>query len=411
VTAEELRRCAARPTPVRHHHPLGRLVVVVALALVGACSDDGEPVITAGDDPPTEPSDVRSALAIPRCDEFESLSGAPVVDGPLSPDAEVALAQQERAEYGVPSDEASTSAALAAGPSPELGWPMTSEEEAAFMAFNSGAAPTLAQQRYESEPWFAGTWIDNAGRTAVLATTDDVATVQALVDADMGPGVVRVVAAERSTPELDAVRSRVSAWAEEHMDVVVGHGVPTDRNVVDVGLRVLDPAVVADLAAAVGTDGVCVEGTEPADVIPEGPQPERGEGWRLLADEPGAGVPYDTGFAGTAEELAALWNEIGLAGEPPSIDFVEEVVVWFGPAVSGSCSDIRLDDVVLDGAELRPEIVLPGGSRGCTDDANPHAYVVTYERARLPERFTISVAPNDTCCPEATTAVDLGSYD
>ena len=48
--------------------------------------------------------------------------------------------------------------------------------------------------------------------------------------------------------------------------------------------------------------------------------------------------------------------------------------------------------------------------RGCTDDANPHAYVVAVERARLPERFTISVRPDgvsEECCPESETEVEL----
>ena len=181
------------------------------------------------------------------------------------------------------------------------------------------------------------------------------------------------------------------------------------QNIVPVDLEVLDPEVVAGLAAAVPTGTVCVTGADPADVVPEGPQPEAGDGWRLLADEPGIGMAYATGAATDQAGYDALWAEIGLPGDPPAVDFATEVVLWFGPAVSGSCDEIRLDDVDLDEetATVRPEIVLIGGNRSCTDDANPHAYVVAYERSRLPQRFTVTVAPNDQCCPEATTEVEL----
>ena len=170
------------------------------------------------------------------------------------------------------------------------------------------------------------------------------------------------------------------------------------------------PELVAAIAEAVPADTVCVEGAEPSDVVPDGPQPQSGDGWRLLADEPGKGLPYATGFADDSAELANLWATVGLEGPIPEIDFAEEAVAWFGPAVSGSCSDIRLDDVVFDAATavLSPVIVQPGGARACTSDANPHAYIVALDRSRLPNRFTVSIgAPNEECCPEGTTQVDL----
>lgn len=410
MTAGEPHRPRRRPKPVLRRRDAAALLALVVV--LGACGGDDEPVATdaGATSTTTAAAPADGELAIVRCDDVPSLSGEPVVDGPISPDEDVAAAQQERAGYGVPSDEASTVAAIADGPSPELGFALTAEEEADFIAAQETTSATAQalQERYASDPGYAGTWLDNARRVGVLATTDDVAALQAEVDADLGPGAALVVAAERTEAELAALQSAVTAWIEDHLDRSGGSGQRTDRGVVSVFLDVLDPALVADLAATVGPDGLCVEGADPADVIPEGPQPQSGAGWRLLADAPGVGAAYDTGFAGSPGELAALWTEIGLDGDPPAIDFSQEVVVWFGPAVSGSCDDVRMDDVVLDGDVLRPEIVLPGGARACTDDANPHAYVIAYERARLPERFTVTVAPNDTCCPEATTEVELG---
>ena len=44
-------------------------------------------------------------------------------------------------------------------------------------------------------------------------------------------------------------------------------------------------------------------------------------------------------------------------------------------------------------AELKPlrSFVLPGGSRSCESDANPHAYVVALDRDGLPPRFTVEL--------------------
>ena len=120
-----------------------------------------------------------------------------------------------------------------------------------------------------------------------------------------------------------------------------------------------------------------------------------------------SGGTYESSFGETFDVTSGFTVELKISSNG-SYYFAH-----FAEGASVSCASVSYFDqsvgsVVLDGDVLRPEIVLPGGSRSCTDDANPHAYVIAYERARLPERFTISVAPNDTCCPEATTEVELG---
>jgi hypothetical protein len=86
--------------------------------------------------------------------------------------------------------------------------------------------------------------------------------------------------------------------------------------------------------------------------------------------------------------------------------------VWFG-AVYGSSCPIRLDDVVVDTGQERAVVhavtVVPGGTGACTDDANPHSYVIALERDRLPAGpFAIQLGPTDPPAgvPEERTVVD-----
>lgn len=403
---------------------MGRAVLVVAALLAACTGDDGEP-LTVGDEAPTAGVATTgtsggddTALAVPRCDDVPRLDAAPV-DGPLSDDPEVAAWQQQRADYGLPSDEASTRAAAASPRSPDAasyGNAITDEEAVAFEADNSrlgDLAGPLQGELIDVEPTFAGLWIDNGRRQVTAAFTEGVAARQAEYDERFGPGVVRVIEVERSSAELAARQEEVGEWLRTSGIRFNGTSSGVLRNAVEIFLFALDPADIQRIADEVGSEGLCVSGAEPAEVVPEGPQPLEGDGWRLLADEPGAGVPYDTGFARDDVAYEALWAEIGLDAPRPAVDFGTEVVVWFGPAVSGSCADIRLDGISIDAAEatLFPLIVLPGGARGCTGDANPHAYVVAVQRTALPgDRFTITLGegtPPSDCCPEATTEVDL----
>lgn len=404
---------------------MGRVAAVVAsLVLVAACGDGDDPVVVGGEGSTTRPAPAGGELAIDRCDDLTTLLEEPV-DGPLSDDPEVAAGQRNRASAGLPSDEASTRAAMGAGTGRGLDplhadiamafGPLTVDEVDAVVERyqRATAAADDAGSLLGGRPEIGTVAVDPSEGQAVVHTSGDVDALQAELDEALGEGRVRVEATAAGEAELDALRDRVRRHLEARGVSWSGLGSGNAFGRVTVDLEVLGPNVVADLAAAFPDDVelLCVTGADPADVIPDGPQPTEGDGWRLLADEPGAGMPYDTGFAGDADELAALWDEIGLGGEPPAVDFEREVVVWFGPAVSGSCSDIRLDDVVVDAeaAHVYPVIVLPGGNRTCTSDANPHAYVVAVERDRLPAQFAVDLGPDlpETCCPEARTEVTL----
>ncbi len=390
-------------------------LLVGAVALLAACGDDEDPVATGN----------GARLALAQCDDLE-MALDPTVDGPLSDDPEVAAGQRNRANVGLPSDEAATRSAMADQDSTDLP-PEASDLRSGFGPMTSEEALQVAERVERAEktaealgpmlggrPEIGTNSIDNRTGQIVVRTAGNVAALQAELDEAIGSERVRVEATAAGHGELSDLQRRVG----EHLVAAgidfAGTGSGNALGRVTVDLAVLDPAVVDELAATFAdqVDLLCVSGADPADVIPDGPQPQSGDGWRLLADEPGAGVAYDTGFATDTGAYKALWNEIGLAGEPPDVDFGTEVALWFGPAVSGSCSDIRMVDVVIDAdnALVYPRIVLPGGHRSCTSDANPHAYVVAVQRELLPERFTVTVDAERqlACCPAASTDVDLG---
>lgn len=139
-----------------------------------------------------------------------------------------------------------------------------------------------------------------------------------------------------------------------------------------------------------------------------GEQPTAGSGWRLLG-EGLSGSAYRTGVATTPDQMSTLWEDAGLDGEPPSVDFATEIGVWFGAAYGSDCP-VRLDGVVVTGDVLHADVVLRGYAGGCNDDANPHAYVVAVERTMLPDRaFWIQLGADDPPRgqPEERTFVDV----
>jgi hypothetical protein len=163
----------------------------------------------------------------------------------------------------------------------------------------------------------------------------------------------------------------------------VGSG--SNIGAVSIGVGVLSPETIYAVEARFGGERVCLEGIDPAEAPEAGPQPQAGDGWRLLADADGVGPAYRTGIAYDGSSYAELWRLAAQPGEPPPVDFEKEVAVWFGVVTGSICPPIRMDDVVVDTtrALIYPEIVYTGFG-GCTDDIHSHAYVVAVERTRLP---------------------------
>lgn len=259
------------------------------------------------------------------------------------------------------------------------------------------------------DPGFQELWIDRDHQGWVtLGFTGDVEARQAaLLEAFPGVGVV-AVQVSRTAAELEALQGRVGAAMRELG--IEATGAQVNRGIVEVAFPVLEPELVAALAERFPGTPICVDGLDPADAPSRGPQAASGDGWRLLGHEAGVGQGYRTGIATSPAQLAALWAEAGLRGEPPAVDFHTEVAIWFGAVTGSSCPDLRLDGVSSDPARslVWADITLLSLG-GCTADIYPHAFVVAVRRDRLPAApLGIQLGPDDppAGAPEERTIVD-----
>lgn len=261
------------------------------------------------------------------------------------------------------------------------------------------------------QPGFEEFWIDRdrLGWITVAFSTDADARQADLERLFPGVGVV-AVEVDWSLAELEELQRRIgdelgplfapSSW------------ISVQQGVVGIGVGVLKPERIAAIEERFAGEPICIEGSDPADAPAEGTQPLQGDGWRLLADEQGAGQPYRTGIATDQASYGRLWAEIGLSGDPPAVDFQSEVVIWFGAVYGSSCPNLRLDDVVVDAerALVHARIVLVDASSACKGDANPRAYLVALQRAKLPSGpFAIQLGADDPPrgAPEERTLVDV----
>ena len=271
------------------------------------------------------------------------------------------------------------------------------------------------RQWASDQPGFEEMWLDrdhNGWVTVGFHGADsDIAALQQQVAAQFpGEGVV-VVAVPYTLAELQALMDRVMpALAAAGATPDGGLSLDVPRGVLGLSGVPASPEAEDALRQFAG-EPLCVDTVDASDIVPVGDQPTEGAGWRLLGHAAGAGEPYRTGVATTADQLAALWQASGLEGDAPDVDWRAEIVVWFG-AVYGSGCLVRLDGVVVGGATLHGEIVVPGSgpSTACNEDANPHSFVVAVERTVLPAGpFVVQLAASDPPpgAPEERTVVDV----
>lgn len=262
-----------------------------------------------------------------------------------------------------------------------------------------------------AKPGFEEIWIDreHLGWITLAFSSDAEARQAELAELFPDVGVV-AVEVPWSIAELEELQRRIG----DELGPLFGPSswISVTQGVVGIGVGVLKPERLAAIQERFAGEPICIEGADPASVPAEGPQPRQGDGWRLLADERGAGQPYRTGIASDRASYAQLWADIGLAGVPPAVDFASEVVIWFGAVFGSSCPNIRLDDVLVDEQRdlVHAEIVLVGAPSACTGDANPHAYVVALDRGKLPSGpFAIQLGADDPPAgvPEERTLVEV----
>ena len=263
------------------------------------------------------------------------------------------------------------------------------------------------QRWARNQPGFQEVWIDrDHNGWLVVGFTEQADRRQAELERQFPDvGVVAV--------EVPASREELRALHEQARDASDRAGIEASSSYdVPYGVVAIYPGVLSEerLAslASFADDRLCVAGLDPADAPTEGPQPEGGDGWRLLGEHQG-GPPGRTGVATTRAQYEAIWAESDLDGDPPEVDFEIEIVVWFG-AVYGSGCQIRLDDIVFDATAslVSPDLVAPDEPLGCHSDANPHSFVVAVQRAALPSGpFVVALVAADEAdhSPEARTAV------
>lgn len=238
-------------------------------------------------------------------------------------------------------------------------------------------------------------------------TTGDAEELNAQI-ADRWPeeGVV-AVQVTYSSAQLAGFATRAQTALQEAGIRTSGTAALPQQGVASLYLGVITPEAQEVLAQFAG-DPLCVDGMSAEEAPEDKPQPTEGEGWRLLGEDT-TGESYRTSVATTDEQLQGLWQEAGLAGEPPEVDWEAEVVVWFG-AVYGSGCPVRLDGVVVADDLLHADLVVPGEVYGCNGDANPHAFVLAVGRDLLPEgpfRMQLTAQDPPGGSPEERTLVDV----
>ncbi len=137
-----------------------------------------------------------------------------------------------------------------------------------------------------------------------------------------------------------------------------------------------------------------------------------GLGWELLAFTR-SGLTYGVAVAENVRDTERMWQSLPFDIPAPSVDYETDVLMVLGHAVSGSCPEIQFQGLVIEPNRAFGEFTFEHGRNGCTDDANPAAYVLAVERSALPDRFLLSLTAEDICrgCDEDAISVDLTNDD
>lgn len=253
---------------------------------------------------------------------------------------------------------------------------------------------------------FQEVWIDRAhnGWIGVGFDDADIEAQQARLEAEF-PGVGVVAVEMPFTPEeLDEVFQDLQGGLPVGMEPASIYEV---QGYVEVWVGRLTTERVAAVSEVVGGAPVCLSGQDPATTPAEGPQPEGGDGWAYLGEsDTMADTEYPRILADPAA-LSAMWDQLGITGEPPVVDYEKQVVFSLVIGHSSSCPDTRLDDVVVDGRLVYAVIPSLTDEIACTADWVPRTYLVAVDRDRLPAPpFQLSASP-ESWVTRVEVATDL----
>jgi len=266
---------------------------------------------------------------------------------------------------------------------PELAAPPEAYRDEPIYVFSEGPVAEVKAWA-ESQPGYEETWTsDHLGWIAVAFSRGAEARQR---DLEKEFPDVRVVAVpvERTRAELEALASRVG---RELAPLLAEHDWVSLDPSVHKGVAHLKVGVLTEeLRRAIdkGFTGapLCVEGTDPASLPAPGPQPEGGDGWRLLAEGEEIRGGWRISLAADAASYAGLWADWD--SPIPEVDFQDHVVISFAANSPSRCPDTRLNDVAVDGTVIYAEIVNLSAVTMCSLDINPYPYVVALQRSRLP---------------------------
>ncbi len=164
---------------------------------------------------------------------------------------------------------------------------------------------------------------------------------------------------------------------------VVSASVDIIGNQVDLELKANDPTV--ELSLELAHSGMLDVTVYP--VPGEWANVESGEGWRLVeVIQASNNEAYIVRAASDEAGWTDLWEAIGGGGEAPAVDLDAEVMVTFGHGMGSSCTELRLDEVVIGDGVVFSQTSDPLSPRACTADlVAAEVYVVALARDALPD--------------------------
>jgi len=245
---------------------------------------------------------------------------------------------------------------------------------------------------------FGGLYIDPpGGQSVVMLFTRDLEMHHEAVN-EIVPGTRTRQVTHTEAALIELIESFDFQALQAQGAEMVGASVDIIGNQVDLDLKTNDPTLELSLELAHG-------GMLDVTVYPvpgEWANVESGEGWRLVevvhADHSEA---YTVRAATDAGGWTDLWEAVGGDGEPPAVDFEDEVAVSFGHGRGSACPELRLDGVVIGDGVVFSQTSDPLSPRACTDDlVGAEVFVVALARDALPDDgFTLQVdEQSGGCC-------------
>ncbi|CAN5753686.1 hypothetical protein BH20CHL5_BH20CHL5_13890 [soil metagenome] len=257
---------------------------------------------------------------------------------------------------------------------------------------------------------FGGLYIDRETHAGiVMLFTEDAATHEAALRAILPDTPLTVETVRFSEAELLELQQRLvqdSDWLRSTGFTMYSMSVDIMDNLAELTGATNGPRAKERIHERYGREMLRIVAH---DMVAEPEQPLEGDGWRLLAELPRGGI-YSVAAFTDEESFRREWRRLE-AGAVPPVDFGEEIVIRFSPAMSGSCRHVHFAGLVVTGDRVHGDITFPvPPDMSCTADANPYAFVVAVERSVLPDSpFTLQlfekIVGGDA---EQRVTVDLG---